>query len=148
MKFSDIEAERWEELKPYLDTCLLPVTGLDGTETPYEATSALENLRDVMALVEVPFKGRLVTYPAYHFYDPSDHLRLDELCRRLRMTGFRYIIVATAKPMLGLAGVSADLFIAPAADGAYPQASEVQQAVAAMWQRQQQKNETEAVATE
>lgn len=148
MKFSDIEAERWEELKPYLDTCLLPVTGLAGTEAPHEATRALEELRDIMDIVELPFKGRLVTYPAYHFFDPSDAVRLDELCRRLRMAGFRYVIVATARPQLRLEEVSADLFIQPAADGALPPSSEVQQAVAAMWQRQQLKNEAETVQTE
>ncbi|MGO4375464.1 DUF2487 family protein, partial [Paenibacillus sp. MCAF20] len=67
MKFSEIEKEQWEELRPYLDTCLLPVTGMDGSEQPYEATEWLERLRDIMDLIEIPFKGRVVTYPACHY---------------------------------------------------------------------------------
>ena len=67
MKFSDIEEQNWEQLAPYLDTCLLPLTGLDGTEKPWQATNALEKLRDFLDLIEIPFRGRIVTYPAAHY---------------------------------------------------------------------------------
>ena len=67
MKFSDIDKEQWPELKPYLDTVLLPVTGLSGDEQPWEATRGLEKLRDLIDAVEIPFHGRVVIYPAYHY---------------------------------------------------------------------------------
>lgn len=67
MKFSDIEEQTWDELRPYLDTAVLPVTGLNGGETPWEATRELEYLRDALDLIEIPFKGRIVTYPATIF---------------------------------------------------------------------------------
>ncbi|MBJ6363550.1 DUF2487 family protein [Paenibacillus sp. GCM10012307] len=146
MKFNEIEKSRWDELKPYLDTCLLPVTGLIGTEAPHKATAELEGLRDVMDLVEVPFKGRLVTYPAYHFFEESDALRLDELCRRFRASGFRYVILVTGKPGLKLDGIAADLVIAPAEDGTIPDPTAVKQTVTAIWQ--QQKNENEPIKAE
>ncbi|WP_028561269.1 DUF2487 family protein [Paenibacillus pinihumi] len=146
MKFSEIEKSRWEELKPYLDTCLLPVTGLTGTETPDEATAALEGLRDIMDLVEVPFKGRLVTYPAYHFYEEPDAMQLDELCRRFRASGFRYIVLITGRAGLKLDSIAADLVIAPGEDGTIPESAAVKQAVTEIWQ--QQKNEKEPIKAE
>lgn len=59
MKFSDIREEDWARWEPWLDTCLLPLTGLNGTELPWEVTQSLEKLRDIMDLVEIPFKGRM-----------------------------------------------------------------------------------------
>src|SRR5690554_2832184 len=95
MKFSDIKKEQWSELKPYLDTILLPVTCLSGSEEPWEATIALEELRDLIDAVEVPFRGRVVVYPAYHYTTVSileESLR--ELCNRMRTIGFVYVIIA------------------------------------------------------
>lgn len=98
MKFSEIQETQWEELRPYLDTCLLPVTGLRGTEAPWQAASELERLRDALDLLEIPFKGRTVTYPAIHFVPSSPgETFLGETCARLKEAGFRYVVIVTAK---------------------------------------------------
>ena len=95
MKFSEIAKEKWQELRPYLDTCLLPVTMLDGTEEPWQAADRLEELRDVLDLVEIPFMGRVVTYPAFHYADAEAlENALAKLCGRLKDMGFVYLIVA------------------------------------------------------
>jgi len=101
LKFSDIEEQTWDELRPYLDTAVLPVTGLNGGETPWEATRELEYLRDALDLIEIPFKGRIVTYPAMHFVSAtmqeSGSLLLDQVCEGLKKTGFRFVVIVTAK---------------------------------------------------
>jgi len=99
MKFSDIAEGQWDELKPYLDTALLPLTGLGGGEAPHEATRALEQLRDALDLIEIPFKGRIVTYPAVHFAAEPDETKrqLEAVCQRLKEAGFRYIVLMTAR---------------------------------------------------
>lgn len=95
MKFSDIDKEQWPELKPYLDTVLLPVTGLSGDEQPWEATRGLEKLRDLIDAVEIPFHGRVVIYPAYHYISKTTiEADLQHICSRLRAGGFKYVIVA------------------------------------------------------
>ena len=96
MKFSDINQQQWQELKPYLDTCILPVTGLNGSEEPWEATDALEQLRDLIDMIEVPFRGRVVSYPAYH-YILRDQIseNIEEICLQLRGSGFSYIVIAS-----------------------------------------------------
>lgn len=99
MKFNEVPKDQWNELKPYLDTCLLPVTGMSGSESPIEATKALEDLRDALDLFEIPYRGRTVTYPALH-YVPSD---VEGICRRLREeAGFAYVVIVTAHPALNL----------------------------------------------
>jgi len=102
MKFSDIERDRWDELKPYLDTALLPVSGLTGQEAPHEATAALERLRDALDPLESAYKGRVVTYPALHYAADDESLAAlaDELCVRLRESGFAYCVVVTGDPRL------------------------------------------------
>lgn len=96
MKFNDIADQEWPELKPYLDTCLLPVTGLTGLEDPISVTTALQHLRDVMEAIEIPYKGRVVTYPALHYITGSDfNAQLEGIVRNLKKSGFRYIIVLT-----------------------------------------------------
>lgn len=96
MKFNDIAAQEWTELKPYLDTCLLPVTGLTGYEDPMQVTTALEHLRDVMEVIEIPYKGRVVTYPALHYIaGTGSSEQLDGIVHQLKKSGFRYIIVLT-----------------------------------------------------
>lgn len=106
MKFSEITSDDWVELQPYLDTCLIPYTALTGRESPYEAVNALERLRDFLDYVEIPFKGRVVTYPAVHYSQASQLQHLNELCSHLKAGGFKYVIVMTADEAL----VQADLF--------------------------------------
>lgn len=97
MKFSDIEQNQWESLKPYLDTALLPITGISGMEQPWEATVALERLRDVMDLVEGPYKGRLVTYPAMHYSQQSESGEwIDKVCMKLKQGGFKFVVVISS----------------------------------------------------
>lgn len=117
MKFSDIERADWDGLKPYLDTCLLPVTGLSGLEEPWETTQELEYLRDVMDCVEGPYKGRIVTYPAFHYAEgPAAAPAINEVCRKLKGAGFRYVIVISGHPAVGsLLLEDADLLLCPEA---------------------------------
>jgi len=97
MKFSDIKEEEWEELRPYLDTCLLPVTGLSGTENPWQTTEALEKLADALELLEIPYKGRVVTYPALHYSQAAAaEGQAVEVCQALKDGGFAYVVVVTA----------------------------------------------------
>ncbi|NKI23353.1 DUF2487 family protein [Paenibacillus dendritiformis] len=120
MKFSELTAEQWEEWGPYLDTCILPVTGLTGLESPVEAAERLERLRDWLDGVEIPFHGRTVTYPAYHFAggsepQPEDITLLDKVCGRLREQGFSYIIIVSHAIRLRQGQVSqADAVFTPA----------------------------------
>jgi len=135
VKFSEIEAEQWEELKPYVDTCLLPITGLDGTETPAEATSCLEQLRDIMDLVEIPYRGRVVTYPAYHYYDGNEESQqaISKCCDRLRQQGYKHIILITAKGNIAFQTNAADLWITPNENGNLPNDVEISRIIRELW---------------
>lgn len=132
MKFSEIDVQQWDELQPYLDTCLLPVTGMNGSESPPEATQCLEDLRDIMDLVEIPFKGRVVTYPACH-YTSDDQSSLEGWTAALKGIGFKYVILITANPRLRLLGRNADLVIAPDGDGKLPTQDDVSLRIRSLW---------------
>lgn len=93
MKFSEIEPAAWEELQPYLDTCLLPVTGLTGRETPGEVTVKLRKLQKLIDMIEVPFKGRIVVYPAIQYGHENLKKQVNDLCRNIKSSGFVYSIV-------------------------------------------------------
>lgn len=97
MKFSEIESSTWEELRPYLDTCLIPVTGLTGNEQPFEVTLKLEQLRDVMDWVEQPFKGRMVTYPSFQYGREEISQDVNEICHRVKQSSFSYAVVISAE---------------------------------------------------
>lgn len=100
MKFSEISRESWPELQPYLDTCLIPYTGLTGLESPVEATVALERLRDFMDIVEMRYKGRIVTYPAFHYGIKEGYELLNEICHNIKKSGFKYVIIMTADTLI------------------------------------------------
>ncbi|MGG1611429.1 DUF2487 family protein [Paenibacillus phoenicis] len=138
MKFSEIEASAWEELSPYLDTCLIPVTGLSGQERPYEVTEKLERLRDILDWVEIPFKGRVVTYPSYQYETPDMAQTLNDLCRNVKGSGFAYAVVISADFEWGDGQLpEADLIVTPgrfAADSKEGAAARVKAAVQEMWQ--------------
>lgn len=138
MKFSEISREQWEELSPYLDTCLLPVTGMTAQVLPYEATAWLEQLRDIMDLIEIPFKGRVVTYPAWHYINNSGQLaeHLNQWCASIKGLGFRYVIVVTANKDLSVHCPAVDLWFQPGERGEFPIQSEVSGAIRALWSGQ------------
>lgn len=117
MKFSEIEQEQWPELQPYIDTVLLPLSGLTGCESPYEATEALERLRDALDPLESAYRGRVVTYPALHYAEDDETLAAlaDKLCVRLRDGGFKYCVVVAGHPrLLQWTIPNASAFIGPA----------------------------------
>ncbi|MCJ8011065.1 YpiF family protein [Paenibacillus sp. KQZ6P-2] len=100
MKFSEVDEATWEELQPYFDTCLIPYTGLTGKENPMQATAALERLRDFMDLVEIPFKGRIITYPAFQYGLQQDLSLFNEICKHVKSTGFKHVVVMSADSIL------------------------------------------------
>jgi hypothetical protein len=116
MKFSEIQQNDWEELKPYLDTCLLPLTGIPGEEPPWKVTESLEKLRDLMDFVEIPYKGRIVTYPALQYKIEEDQMVVvvDSLCHKLKASQFKYVIIITADDSIAKLEFKAnDLLISP-----------------------------------
>jgi hypothetical protein len=116
MKFNEIQQNDWDELKPYLDTCLLPLTGLSGEEPPWTVTKCLEKLRDLMDFVEIPYKGRVVTYPALQYKIEDDQMVavVDTLCQKLKAVQFKYVIIITADDSIAKLEFQAnDLLISP-----------------------------------
>ncbi|MFC5699911.1 DUF2487 family protein [Cohnella faecalis] len=135
MRFSELNEAEWPDLQPYMDTCLLPVTGLDGTESPWEAKEKVGAAGDWLSPVEYAFKGRTVTMPAYHYYDGGEEAleRLRAACRQLKRSGFRYLIIVCGQPN-GIAGIpEADLILQPEAEGAAADESLIRKSVSALW---------------
>jgi len=141
MKFSDIQAKDWEQWKPYLDTCLMPLTGLAGDEQPWEATEKLEALRDVLDCLEKPFHGRVVTYPALHYVPEANGAEaLGDLCKRLKAGGFTNVVLVATKPEYGTWNIEeADLTVAidPAElrENLESIRQQIHQSVQALWQK-------------
>ncbi|WP_312148582.1 DUF2487 family protein [Paenibacillus odorifer] len=96
MKFSDFEVDTWEENRKFYDTCLIPFTGLSGLESPPETVQALERLRNFMDMVEIPFKGRIVTYPAIQYAGEGYVNLINEICQKVKSSGFQHVVVLTA----------------------------------------------------
>jgi 23S rRNA (pseudouridine1915-N3)-methyltransferase len=132
MKFKHIDSTQWNELRPYLDTCLLPITGLTGLEDPGQATDELEKLQKWMDAVEVPYNGRIVTYPALHYaFENAFSESVNEVCNNLRTSGFRYVILMTANERYLDEDVQADLILS---QGRHT-APEAVRLVQEMWRR-------------
>ncbi|MEK3902311.1 MULTISPECIES: DUF2487 family protein [unclassified Paenibacillus] len=96
MKFSDFDSRAWETDGHFYDTCIIPYSGLQGTETPPETATLLERQRDFLELAEQPYKGRVVTYPAVQYAGPGMGAIVNELCRKVKSSGFQYAIVMSA----------------------------------------------------
>ncbi|MDN4601824.1 DUF2487 family protein [Paenibacillus sp. F6_3S_P_1C] len=112
MKFSEMTQDSWAELQLYLDTCLIPYTALTGKQSPVEATEALERLRDFLDLVEIPFKGRIMTYPAFHYAGPDMSMALNTLSEQLKSSGFKYVVIMSSDGVLEQSQItSADLVL-------------------------------------
>lgn len=135
MKFNDIARERWAELAPYMDTCLVPVTGLTGKEAPWKATDALEQLRDAMEGLEKRYVGRMVTYPAFHYISGTQATeQLEGLCRNLKESaGFTYVVLITADPSAAFmkAPEGADLFL----NALHVQAGQATELIGELWRK-------------
>ena len=100
MKFSEVDEHSWLSVGAYFDTCLIPYTGLSGKEKPWEATAALERLRDFLDYIEIPFKGRVVTYPAVQYGGNHAEELLNEICHNVKSAGFKYPVVVSADVQL------------------------------------------------
>lgn len=47
-------------------------------------------------MVEIPFKGRIMTYPAFHYACPDMSMALNTLSAQLKSSGFKYVVVMSA----------------------------------------------------
>lgn len=135
MKFSELTEEQWEENGIYFDTCVLPLTGLSGRENPIDTTAALERLADVIDLVELPFKGRVVIYPACHYSE--DIGMLDKLCSGLKEgeAGFKHVILVSAVHRPELQQEQSNLVIMPDSSDDLPSSATVREQVMLCWAR-------------
>lgn len=112
LKFSEVTQDSWAELQLYLDTCLIPYTALSGEQSPVEAIEALERLRDFLDLVEIPFKGRIMTYPAFHYANSELSMTLNSLSAQLKSSGFKYVVIMSSDGHLNEVDIpSADLVL-------------------------------------
>ncbi|WP_276351580.1 DUF2487 domain-containing protein [Cohnella caldifontis] len=133
MKFSELTEASWPDLQPYMDTCLLPVTGLAGFEAPWEMAERAADTGDWLLPLEKAFKGRTVTLPALHYDAASDKLK--ELCGRCRTAGFRYVILVCGKPGFVGDDAGADLVVQPSREGEEPDPDALFKAVSELWKR-------------
>lgn len=135
MKFSELDETSWPTLAPYLDTCIVPVSGIVGTETPDMMTSKVAAAGDWLLPLEQAFKGRTVTLPALHYYDggPGDADKLNAICAACRRGGFRYVIVVCGTAGLLDSIQTADLVIAPTREDELPDAQQLRKKVTDMW---------------
>ncbi|MDI4645509.1 DUF2487 family protein [Cohnella hashimotonis] len=136
MRFSEFDENNWSDLQPYLDTAVIPVTGLQGGERPPDAAELVGAAGDWLAPIESAFKGRTVTYPAHHYVGPGDEAPLDAVCARLKSGGFKFVIVVSGKSGWDKTGVpSADLFACPTEEVSEPDAETLRRSVSEMWKR-------------
>lgn len=135
MKFSELTAENWPELQEYLDTCLIPVSGLTGGETPWEITDKVARTGRWLAPLEQVFQGRTVTMPAFHYDTGSleDMERLDRLCVQWRKSGFRYVIAIGGQPLGLSAKINVDLIVQPASEEDEPDIGQIRKWVTDLW---------------
>ncbi|CAM4512016.1 DUF2487 family protein [Paenibacillus typhae] len=138
LKFSEFTEESWNEHGKYFDTCLLPFTGLSGEESPPEAAAVLEKLRDLLELIEKPFRGRIVVYPAIQYATGQNADYFNEVCRKVKSSIFQYVIVASAVPGMSAEDIyESDLVFALSGFGPVckgPEKSEINEKIHALWQ--------------
>lgn len=139
MKFSDFDSDQWVENQKFYDTCLIPFTGLSGLESPSETVQALERLRDFMVWVEIPFKGRIVTYPAIQYATEDYKRMINEVCRKVKSFNFQHVVVISADIALQADEIyESDLVLSPSM---FPSSQEVEKSsiisrkIQEMWQR-------------
>ncbi|MBB6674119.1 DUF2487 family protein [Cohnella nanjingensis] len=138
MKFSELDDDTWAELQPFLDTALLPVSGLSGGETPAEAAEKIGRTGDWLSPLEASFRGRTVTLPASHYDgDPAGGAaRLEALCASIKRQGYRHLIVVAGNGGWTEAQLpSADMILQPQAADEAPDPERIRQAVTALWKR-------------
>jgi 23S rRNA (pseudouridine1915-N3)-methyltransferase len=137
MKFSEINADSWPELQNYLDTCLIPVSGLTGEESPWEITDKVARTGQWLAPLEQAFRGRTVTMPAFHYDTGSieDRERLNRLVRQWRTNGFRYIIAICGQPKEFPLKLDVDLIIQPTIDDEVTDVEKIRKSVADLWRQ-------------
>jgi 23S rRNA (pseudouridine1915-N3)-methyltransferase len=141
MKFSELTSESWPDLQLYLDTCIIPISGLTGAESPWEATDKVARTGQWLAPLEHTFHGRTVTMPAFHYYNGSsdDTEKLNGLCIQMRKSGFRYVIAICGQP-LGLSEkVIADLIVQPASGKDEPDNGQIRKSVTELWKQLSEK---------
>ncbi|MFC5467748.1 DUF2487 family protein [Cohnella suwonensis] len=137
MKFSEIGEESWPDLQPYLDTCFLPLSGLTGEESPWDATEKIARTGEWLVPLEQAFRGRTVTMPAYHYngLDNGRAAAINRLIRNCRSAGFRYVVVVSGHPLRLDEPLEADLVVQPESDDEQPEAAGIGKSVADLWRK-------------
>ncbi|MNC71933.1 hypothetical protein D3C75_1229080 [compost metagenome] len=93
----------------------------------------------MMDLVEIPFKGRIVTYPSFQYGNKEITQYINKVCHNVKLSGFAYAIVISADVDLDDAQLdNADLILTPRAlegfsEGGKHQA--VQEKIQKLWQQ-------------
>jgi 23S rRNA (pseudouridine1915-N3)-methyltransferase len=97
MKFSELNETQWVELAPYLDTCILPISGVDGTETPTEMVNKLSTLQKLIDEIEKDFRGRIVIFPAFHYSNEGYAAQLINLISNIKNNHFAKVVCISSE---------------------------------------------------
>ncbi len=100
MKFTDFNQSIWNETSAYYDTCVIPYSGLTGNETPPRVVQLLSGLKERLEWIEVPFKGRVITYPALQYCFEGFSEFTNYLINNLRSVGFKFVILVVAPSVI------------------------------------------------
>jgi hypothetical protein len=93
MKFSEIDQATWQANKTYFDTCVIPISGLDGSESPDEAVAKLAALQLVIDQLEANFRGRIIVYPALHYVNETTLATIQTHIEKLKETNFKHVVL-------------------------------------------------------
>lgn len=96
MHFDQIDAEKWSSLKPYLDTCVFPVSGIHVSADQVEDIKArLNKLNEMKRWMEQMYTGRIVIYPEIHYAFERNEEFIFSLEDKMRLQGFRYVVIVS-----------------------------------------------------
>jgi 23S rRNA (pseudouridine1915-N3)-methyltransferase len=116
MYYDQISAGQWPSLKPYLDTCILPITNIRTEQEVWEIKERLHIHNQAKKWIEQMYSGRIVIYPDIHYsWDDKEKFRLylKEVIRGIKDKGFQYVVLlnnSSNEPYVeeGITYISAD----------------------------------------
>lgn len=131
MHWKSLNPEEWANLQPYVDTALLPVVHIDGTDWA-NALSRCARLATWADRVEQLLAGRLVRFPLLTLYGAAT---LDEAVAALKATFVHVVVLTDTAPferpgirVLSTNGQEGDV------------AARVAEEIVALWNQQEREN--------
>lgn len=134
MLYHQLEQEKWDSIKAYVDTCVIPCSSITGAEAVWDWKQKISHLEYAKRWLEAAYSGRLLIAPDVLYLDGA-YETVVKVTSNLKNQGFRFVVLLSDSTWTALPKGVDELLYFPSGSFSDEHKKQIQGKVITLWQK-------------